>query len=155
MNCKNISFTRTASSKSTSLVAMTFMKYIPFAVAVFAVVSCNDAEIPLYKQPDAPVEKRVEDLLSRMTLEEKVLQMSQITLGKNLNANNIGNETAEPVLGSYITYVATDATEINAMQRRALEETRLGIPVLFGYDAIHGFRTTYPIPLAQACSWNP
>ena len=130
-------------------------KYIPFIIASLVALSCNDAEIPLYKQPDAPVEKRVEDLLSRMTLEEKVLQMSQITLGKNLNANNIGNETAEPVLGSYITYVATDATEINAMQRRALEETRLGIPVLFGYDAIHGFRTTYPIPLAQACSWNP
>lgn len=136
-------------------VATAFFRYASLSLAVFAALSCGESSTPLYKQADAPVEKRVEDLLSRMTLEEKVLQMSQITLGKNLNANNIGNETAEPVLGSYITYVATDATEINAMQRRALEETRLGIPVLFGYDAIHGFRTVYPIPLAQACSWNP
>ena len=122
-------------------VATAFFRYASLSLAVFAALSCGESSTPLYKQADAPVEKRVEDLLSRMTLEEKVLQMSQITLGKNLNANNIGNETAEPVLGSYITYVATDATEINAMQRRALEETRLGIPVLCGYDAIHGFRT--------------
>lgn len=129
-------------------------KHILLAAAAFLAVSCGDS-IPVYRQADAPVEARVEDLLSRMTLEEKILQMNQITLGRNLNENNIGNETAEPVLGSYITYVATDATEINEMQRRAVEETRLGIPVLFGYDAIHGFRTVYPIPLAQACSWNP
>lgn len=129
-------------------------KHILLAAAALFAVSCGDS-IPVYRQADAPVEARVEDLLSRMTLEEKILQMNQITLGRNLNENNIGNETAEPVLGSYITYVATDATEINEMQRRAVEETRLGIPVLFGYDAIHGFRTVYPIPLAQACSWNP
>lgn len=129
-------------------------KHILLAAAALLALSCGDS-IPVYRQADAPVEARVEDLLSRMTLEEKILQMNQITLGRNLNENNIGNETAEPVLGSYITYVATDATEINEMQRRAVEETRLGIPVLFGYDAIHGFRTVYPIPLAQACSWNP
>lgn len=129
-------------------------KHILLAAAALFAVSCGDS-IPVYRQADAPVEARVEDLLSRMTLEEKILQMNQITLGRNLNENNIGNETAEPVLGSYITYVATDATEINEMQRRAVEETRLGIPVLFGYDAIHGFRTVYPIPLAQSCSWNP
>lgn len=129
-------------------------KHILLAAAALLALSCGDS-IPVYRQADAPVEARVEDLLSRMTLEEKILQMNQITLGRNLNENNIGNETAEPVLGSYITYVAIDATEINEMQRRAVEETRLGIPVLFGYDAIHGFRTVYPIPLAQACSWNP
>lgn len=123
-------------------------------IAAILTVSCQDA-VPLYKQADAPIEKRVEDLLSRMTLEEKILQMNQVTLGTNLNQNNIGGEPVEPVLGSYITYTATDPTEINQMQKRAMEETRLGIPVLFGFDAIHGFRTVYPIPLAQSCSWNP
>ncbi|MCI6113421.1 MAG: glycoside hydrolase family 3 C-terminal domain-containing protein [Rikenellaceae bacterium] len=123
-------------------------------IAAILTVSCQDA-VPLYKQADAPIEKRVEDLLSRMTLEEKILQMNQVTLGTNLNQNNIGGEQVEPVLGSYITYTATDPTEINQMQKRAMEETRLGIPVLFGFDAIHGFRTVYPIPLAQSCSWNP
>ena len=130
------------------------MKHSAIAIVCLFTLSCGTS-VPVYKRADAPIEKRVEDLLSRMTLEEKILQMNQITLGKNLNENNIGNETAEPVLGSYITYVATDSENLNAMQHRAVEETRLGIPVLFGYDAIHGFRTTYPIPLAQACSWNP
>lgn len=86
-------------------------------IAAILTVSCQDA-VPLYKQADAPIEKRVEDLLSRMTLEEKILQMNQVTLGTNLNQNNIGGEQVEPVLGSYITYTATDPTEINQMQKR-------------------------------------
>ena len=57
-------------------------------------------------------------------------------------------------IGSLI-YFDTDPALRNAMQHRAMEESRLGIPVIFGYDAIHGFRTVYPISLAQACSWNP
>lgn len=52
-------------------------------------------------------------------------------------------------------YFATDPELRNRMQRHAMEDSRLGIPILFGYDAIHGFRTIFPIPLAQACSWNP
>lgn len=111
------------------------MKHSAIAIVCLFTLSCGTS-VPVYKRADAPIEKRVEDLLSRMTLEEKILQMNQITLGKNLNENNIGNETAEPVLGSYITYVATDSEALNAMQHRAVEETRLGIPVLFGYDDI-------------------
>ena len=57
-------------------------------------------------------------------------------------------------IGSLI-YFATDPELRNRMQRHAMEDSRLGIPILFGYDAIHGFRTIFPIPLAQACSWNP
>ena len=92
-------------------------------IAAILTVSCLHA-VPLYKQADAPIEKRVEDLLSRMTLEEKILQMNQVTLGTNLNQNNIGGEPVEPVLGSYITYTATDPTEINQMQKRAMDSCR-------------------------------
>ena len=111
---------------------------------------------PLYKDPRVPVEIRVEDLLGRMTLEEKILQLNQYTLGRNNNINNIGEEVKEipAEIGSLI-YFDTDPALRNAMQRRAMEESRLGIPVIFGYDAIHGFKTIYPISLAQACSWNP
>lgn len=110
----------------------------------------------LYKDPAVPVEIRVEDLLSRMNTEEKVMQLNQYTLGRNNNVNNIGEEVKDVPgeIGSLI-YFGTDPQLRNAMQRRAMEETRLGIPVIFGYDAIHGFRTVYPISLAQACSWNP
>ena len=118
--------------------------------------SAKDVNKPLYKDAGAPVEKRVDDLLSRMTLEEKVYQLNQYTLGFNHNINNLGeavkNLPAE--IGSVI-YFDADPQLRNGLQKKAMEESRLGIPVLFGYDVIHGFRTVYPIPLAQACSWNP
>ena len=100
-------------------------------------------------------EERVEDLLERMTLEEKILQLNQYTLGASDNANNIEEVTARiPAgIGSLIYYEENPELR-NGMQRRAVEQTRLGIPILFGYDVIHGFRTVYPISLAQACSWN-
>lgn len=110
----------------------------------------------LYKDKDVPVEIRVEDLLGRMNLNEKIMQLNQYTLGRNNNVNNVGEEVVNipAEIGSLI-YFDTDPELRNAMQRRAMEESRLGIPVIFGYDAIHGFRTVYPISLAQACSWNP
>ena len=113
--------------------------------------------IPTYKNADASIDERVEDLLSRMTLEEKIYQMNMSVLGRSMNPNNIrSDETMDfPQFGSFITYSSTDPVKRNELQRQALEETRLGIPIVFAYDAIHGFRTTYPIPLAQACSWNP
>lgn len=110
----------------------------------------------LYKDTAVPVEIRVEDLLSRMNTDEKVMQLNQYTLGRNNNINNVGEEVKNVPgeIGSLI-YFGADPQLRNAMQRRAVKETRLGIPVMFGYDAIHGFRTIYPISLAQACSWNP
>ena len=109
-----------------------------------------------YRDASAPVDARVEDLLSQMTLHEKVMQLNQYTLGRNDNVNNIGeavkNIPAE--IGSLI-YFDTDPKLRNAMQKRTVEQSRLGIPILFGYDDIHGFKTLYQISLGQACSWNP
>ncbi|WP_280120404.1 glycoside hydrolase family 3 N-terminal domain-containing protein [Sangeribacter muris] len=114
------------------------------------------AKTPLYKDKSVPAEIRVDNLLGLMTLDEKIMQLNQYTLGRNNNANNVGEEVVNipAEIGSLI-YFDTDPALRNAMQRRAMEESRLGIPVIFGYDAIHGFRTVYPISLAQACSWNP
>ena len=112
--------------------------------------------IPLYKDAKAPIEKRIDDLISRMTLEEKVLQLNQYTLGRNNNVNNVGEEVKKvpSEIGSLI-YFDINPELRNSMQKKAMEESRLGIPIIFGYDAIHGFRTIYPISLGQACSWNP
>ncbi|WP_442589453.1 glycoside hydrolase family 3 N-terminal domain-containing protein [Pedobacter sp. AW31-3R] len=122
------------------------------ATSLFA----DQEEKPLYKDKKQVIEKRIEDLLSRMTLAEKVMQLNQYTLGRNDNANNM----ADPVndipgeIGSLI-YFSSDPELRNRVQHKAMEQTRLGIPILFGYDVIHGFRTIYPISLGQACSWNP
>ena len=109
----------------------------------------------LYKDAKAPIEERIEDLLSRMTLKEKVMQLNQYTLGRNNIENNKGEEVKDipAEIGSLI-YFPADPELRNRMQRHAMKDSRLGIPILFGYDAIHGFRTIFPIPLGQACSWN-
>jgi beta-glucosidase len=110
----------------------------------------------VYQDQNAPLDLRVADLLGKMTLEEKIQQLNQQAFGLNLNANNQGQTLHDvaPDIGSLI-FLNEDPVERNSIQRRAMEESRLGIPILFGFDTIHGMRTVYPIPLAQTCSWNP
>jgi beta-glucosidase len=111
--------------------------------------------IPVYKNKNASIEKRIEDLLKRMTLEEKILQTNQWTYGKNANPNNIeaSKKAVRPEIGSLI-YRSINPVYRNDIMRKAMQESRLGIPILMGFDVIHGYKTIYPIPLAQACSWN-
>jgi len=111
---------------------------------------------PVYKDKNAPIESRIKDLVSKMNLDEKILQLNQYTAGQNTNINNIGEamKAIPSGIGSLI-YFGADPVYRNAIQKKAMEESRLGIPILFGYDVIHGFRTVYPISLAQACSWDP
>ncbi|WP_131537001.1 glycoside hydrolase family 3 N-terminal domain-containing protein [Pedobacter nototheniae] len=110
----------------------------------------------LYKDAKKPIEDRIADLLARMTLEEKVMQLNQYTLGRNDNANNMADPINDiPAEVGSLIYFSSNAELRNRVQRKAMENSRLGIPIIFGYDVIHGFRTIYPISLAQACSWNP
>lgn len=112
-------------------------------------------EIPPYRNANLPIETRIEDLLSKMTMQEKCDQLMQIHVAPDVNPNNVGNETAfRPTIGSILSYFG-GTRKRNEFQRRAVEETRLGIPIIWGMDVIHGWRTAFPIPLAQACSWNP
>lgn len=123
---------------------------------LFLLLLTSFGQQPIYKQKNAPVESRVKDLVKRMTLQEKILQLNQYTLGLNKNANNVGEMIKDlpAEIGSLI-YFNADPVKRNEVQRKAMEQSRLGIPILFGFDVIHGFRTLYPISLAQACSWNP
>ena len=125
------------------------------ALCLMTAFGCSSEETPVYKDASADIEARVNDLLGRMTLEEKILQLNQLVLGVNTVENNFGEVVKDiPVeIGSLIYF--NDRAEVrNAMQKKVMEESRLGIPILFGHDVIHGYRTTYPIPLALACSWN-
>ena len=110
---------------------------------------------PAYKDPSKPVSARVRDLLKRMTLEEKAAQLIQHPIGRDTNPNNVGpDHPFDPTVGSILSFTGGAAAR-NAFQRMAVEETRLGIPILWGYDVIHGWRTGFPVPLAQACSFDP
>ena len=127
--------------------------FLIFLISNF-VLALNAAQ-PLYKDKNAPIEKRINDLLKRMTLEEKILQTNQWTYGKNANENNIeaSKKAVRPEIGSLI-YRSISPVYRNQIMKKAMEESRLGIPILMGFDVIHGYKTVYPIPLGQACSWN-
>jgi beta-glucosidase len=92
---------------------------------------------------------RIDKLLSSMTLAEKIGQMSQF----NGAAENLHQSIRDGRVGSVINEVDVDT--VNHLQKLAVEESRLGIPLLIGRDVIHGFKTIFPIPLGQAASWNP
>lgn len=111
-------------------------------------VSCTQVA---NKGSDAAIEKKVESLLSRMTLEEKIGQMNQITSYGNIE--DMSSLIKKGEVGSILNEV--DPVRINALQRVAMEESRLGIPLLIARDVIHGFKTIFPIPLGQAASFNP
>jgi beta-glucosidase len=100
------------------------------------------------------IDRRVDELLSKMTLEEKVGQLNQLFYFTQF----MKPEMVEPgirvgKIGSLL--FVTDPATINRFQKVAVEQSRLKIPLLFGFDVIHGFRTVFPVPLAMASSWDP
>ncbi len=117
--------------------------------------------LPAYKNSALPAAERIEDLLSRMTLEEKAGQLNQwynlgpdqydqvrsgeIGSGLLANSSTAGNDRQERVF----------AKAINEIQTIAVTQSRLGIPLIFGRDVIHGYRTVAPIPLGMAATWAP
>lgn len=103
---------------------------------------------------DAEVNRFVDDLLAKMTLAEKIGQMEQAAGQPNYTPPARADELARTGgVGSFL--FTTDPERINQLQHIAVTESRLHIPLLFGYDVIHGFRTIAPVPLAMASSWDP
>ncbi len=124
-----------------------------FTLLLLAVVSCFLLPTSHGQQPQN-VEQRVNELLARMTLEEKLGQLQQ------LDGEGNGNFRPEHLdmirkglLGS--TLNVRGAARTNQVQRVAMNESRLKIPVLFGFDVIHGYRTIFPTPLGEASSFEP
>ena len=94
------------------------------------------------------VERRVEALLAQMTLEEKIGQLNLMSHGPGFDIEAV----RQGRVGALINF--NNAPDIAAAQQ-AVRETRLGIPLLFGLDVLHGFRTTFPVPLAETATFNP
>ena len=155
---------------------------VAVALCLAATLSHAKGNAPVYKDPKAPVDRRVEDLLARMTLEEKLTQITAIWTQKpeifdargevdpaklaKLYPNGIGqfsrpNDLAGP--GSSLPVPFRDegrtAALVNAIQKYQLTKTRLGIPTMFHEEAVHGYAargaTNFPIPIGLASTWDP
>jgi beta-glucosidase len=127
---------------------LTLLLCLAFVLALFLSTPPSSA------QRNVDIERRVSALLARMTLQEKLGQLQQ------LDGQGDGNFRPEHVelvrkglLGS--TLGVRNGGRPNQLQRVAVEESRLKIPLLFGFDTIHGYRTIFPIPLAEAATWDP
>jgi beta-glucosidase len=139
------------------------MKRIALVSAALLVGCClmaqKPATTPIYKNPKAAIEDRVQDLLERMTIEEKAGQLNQLNGGAFTGpaANDAGQQAKMDLVrqgkvGSFLNVIG--ARETRAVQEIAVTKSRLGIPIIFGYDVIHGYKTVFPIPLAEACSFD-
>ncbi|MDO4496415.1 MAG: beta-glucosidase BglX [Bacteroidales bacterium] len=120
-------------------------------LAAMALVSCQ-------KQQLSPEEQFVNDLMQKMTLAEKIGQTNLLPAPTNIftgiseQSQDMFNQIREGKVGSILNIKGADA--IREYQRIAVEESRLGIPILFGLDVIHGYQTEFPIPLAVSCAWD-
>src|ERR1700752_4079616 len=109
---------------------------------------------PAYFDASLSIDRRVDDLLSRMTVDEKVGQLNQLFfISQFIKPEMMEPGIREGKIGSLL--FGTDPATINRFQKVAVEQSRLKIPLLFGFDDIHGFRTVFPVPLAMASSWDP
>ena len=106
--------------------------------------------------PEKQVEKRVDSLLKQMTLHEKIGQLNQLFVFPQPIPGMPSLKDEDIANGDYGSFLfVSDAAQINRLQHIAVENIRLHIPLLFGLDVIHGFKTVFPVPIAMAASFDP
>lgn len=124
------------------------------AVAILVLLISNG--VAFGKKVDKTVDYKVDSLMSKMTLEEKIGQMVLFTSHFDVTGPTMRNDEVEMIrkgrCGNIFNAVSAQYTR--QLQEIAVKETRLGIPLLFGYDVIHGFKTIFPISLGEAASWD-
>ncbi|MCH5224865.1 MAG: beta-glucosidase BglX [Muribaculaceae bacterium] len=129
-----------------------FLYFLAAVVAGISLSSCS----PKGGDEDSNMEPFIRELMSKMTLEEKLGQLNlpasdDIVTGETKDSN-IARMVAEGKVGGVFNVKGVE--KIQELQRVAVEESRLGIPLIFGMDVIHGYETIFPIPLALSCSWD-
>jgi len=124
----------------------TMKKNLLYALALTAsLMGCGQPQ-----DKDTEIESKVNALLSKMTLEEKLGQMNQLS---PWDFDELAEKVRKGEVGSILNY--TDPELVNKIQKVAVEESRLGIPLIVSRDVIHGYKTIFPIPLGQAATFNP
>ena len=125
----------------------------PFFVAIFVPLGALLLSGFSTVAAETNVEQRVEALLTKMTLAEKIGQMVQVNSFKGEISDDFKQKLRQGLVGSMLN--ETNPATYLEIQRIAVEESRLHIPLIMGRDVIHGYRTIFPIPLGQSCAWDP
>ncbi len=136
------------------------MKKIIVIIITTLLVSCTGMETGRYSgltPEEKKTERKIDSVLSLMTLTEKIGQMNQYSTwgeptGPGADEALRMNDLKDGKIGSFLNLTGAENTQI--VQEIALNETRLGIPLIFGLDVIHGYRTIFPVPLGEAASWD-
>ncbi len=129
---------------------MQYIRNLILALVLLLAVACTGQKSTTVGST-TDIEKRIDKLLSRMTLSEKIGQMNQVSVGGEVS--NYAEALRNGQIGSILNEV--DPVKLNEYQRICVEESRLGIPLLVGRDVIHGFHTIFPIPLGLAATFDP
>lgn len=120
---------------------------------LYACETTNTANV----RPDRPYQQEIDSLMAEMTLEEKIGQLNLLSSGFTETGPTLRDDYREMIaegnMGGIFNGFTVEHTR--DLQQVAVEETRLGIPLIFGFDVIHGYRTIFPIPLGEAATWEP
>ena len=125
--------------------------FISAAVALTALTACQSSG-----SGDAEMDKFIDDLMGQMTLHEKIGQLNLPVTGEIVTGQAKSSDVAEKIKNGEVggLFNLKGVERIRDVQRVAVEESRLHIPLIFGMDVIHGYETVFPIPLALSCSWD-
>ncbi|NNC94785.1 MAG: glycosyl hydrolase [Chitinophagales bacterium] len=125
-----------------------------FILLITILMSFNHCtEVHSETSKDSAIEKKIDSIIKKMTLDEKAGQLHQIMGSFGTVTDDLRGQVKSGQIGSVLNEI--DPKTILELQRIAVEESPNGIPILFARDVIHGFKTIFPIPLGQAASWNP
>lgn len=131
-----------------------------FSLLLGMVLACSTPNSMVVNSSTDPIEKRIDSIMNLMTLDEKIGQLNQYNgfwditgpVPKEGQAAKKYDDLKKGLVGSMLN--VKGVTDVKALQKIAVEQTRLGIPLLFGFDVVHGYKTISPILLAEAASWD-
>ncbi len=130
------------------------LSLIPIIILALVLQSCDGINPGSHN--NAGIDQKVDSVLSLMTLDEKIGQLTLYTSDMDQTGAFLRPEYIEDIKGGNVGAIfnAYGSEYTRSLQEMAVNETRLGIPLIFGYDVIHGHRTIFPVPLAEASSWD-
>lgn len=139
---------------------MKSIKYILILIVITGIAACNQQKSIVKNTTSTTVDNKMEvfisDLMSKMTIEEKIGQLNLLTGGEAITGStgnsDIENKVKRGEVGGFFSL--STPTKIRKAQELAVNNSRLKIPLIFGLDVIHGYKTTFPIPLALSATWD-